>query len=257
MRVRSALLAAAVLPVALFTVAADVPENCTVVDAGADGAADDVIACEASAYLDCSAAAGGKVYTPLDSIPTSAAKPTASFTSGAGCGKQETAQATGTATTSIYDINTTGFLEGNLDTLSVELHSIYAGSLRAGGNVTLDVRVVVGGQSPVGFTESPSPTGGTIASPKRFLLDVPLVPSSTRVSESMTFTITDLYEMFPQLSKAGDGAGTFQTFDVTVGVVESDWGGAFVFGASEIPANVTINGGERGLVVSARDLVAR
>ena len=262
MRVRSALSALVLVPAALaFSVSpAEETPACDLLDDGGTAAdtADDVLACEASVYYDCSTAHGGKVHVP-SSLGTGVelvdAAPTESFTAGAGCGQQETAQATGSAPTSIYDLNATGFVEGNLDSLSVELHSIYAGSLRAGGEVTLDVRVVVGGESPVGFRETPATgTGTPIASPNSFQLEVPLVVSDTGLSESMTFTITDLYEAFPDRSVAGDGTGNYQTLDVTVGVEEDDWAGAFVWGATEVPANVTINGGERGLVVSALQL---
>lgn len=260
MRVRSALCALMLVPAAFAFSVAPAEDPCTLLDDGgtADDTTDDVLACEASLYYDCSTAHGGKVHVPSSlgtGVKLVADAPTESFTAGAGCGQQETAQATGSATTSIYDLNASGFVAGNLDTLSVELHSIYAGSLRAGGEVTLDVRVVVSGQSPVGNRETPATgTGTPIASPNSFRLEVPLVVSDTGLSESMTFTLTDLYEKFPELSQPGDGAGNFQTVDVTVGVVETDWAGVFVWGATEVPASVTINGGERGLVVSATDL---
>lgn len=261
MRVRSALLALTlVLPAAALSIAAELPETCsTIDDGGTPDVADDVIGCEATVYYDCSTAHAGKVHVP-SSLGTGVdlvdEAPTQSFTEGAGCGQQETAQATGSATTSIYDLNATGFLQGNVDTLTVELHSIYAGSLRAGGAVTLDVRVVVGGESPAGFRETEATgTGTPIASPESFQLDVPLVVSETGVSESMTFTITDLYAAFPELSEAGTGEGNYQTLDVTVGVVEADWAGAFVWGATEIPGSVSINrAGDLGATVSALDL---
>lgn len=260
MRVRSALCALVLVPAALaFSVAPAEDTSCALLDDGgtAEDTTDDVLGCEASVYYDCSTAHAGKVHVP-SSLGTGVklvdAAPDTSFTAGGGCGQQETAQARGTATTSIYDMNATGFIEGNVDSLSVELHSIYAGSLRAGGAATLDVRLVLSGESPVGSTSSPGPTGSPIESPKSFRLDVPLVVSSTGISESMTFTITDLYEAMPQLSEVGDGTENYQTLDVTVAVVETDWVGAFVWGATEVPANVTINGGERGLVVSALEL---
>lgn len=260
MRLKSAILALAMAPGALAFAVTPASTDCTTISTGADPVAtsDDVIACEASVWFECSSAHGGKVHVP-SSLGTGVKlvndAPKTSFTAGGGCGQQETAQATGTATTSIYDLNATGFIAGNVDTLSVELHSIYASSLRATGTVTLDVRVVVDDQSPVGFVTSPG-TGGTgdISSPESFRLEVPLQASSTRLSESMTFTITDLHRMFPQLSKAGNGSSNFHTLDVTVSVVELDWAGVFVWGATEIPANVTINGGARGLTVSAFDL---
>ncbi len=266
MRRLSALFAAALVPGALafaVTPAAHVPEGCGLIDdAGtADVVEDDVIGCEATVYYDCSTAHGGKVHVPSSlgtGVDLVAEAPTASFTEGAGCGQQETAQATGSATTSIYDLNATGFLAGNVDTLTVELHSIYAGSLRAGGEVTLDVRLVVSGESPAGFRETPATgTGDPIGSPESFQLEVPLVVSDTGLSESMTFTVTDLYAAFPELSGAGTGDETFQSLDVTVGVVESDWAGVFVWGATEVPANVTINStGDLGTTVSALDLGA-
>lgn len=260
MRTRSLLLILALVPLSLGGIAAHVPDGCTLLDDGGtpDDPTDDVVACPVTAYYSCDGALGGKVHVPSSlgtGVTLTDQEPTGSFTAGEGCGQQETAQATGSATTSIYDLNATGFVNGNVDSVTVELHSIYASSLRAGGTVTLDVRLVVSGQSPVGFRETPGTgTGDPIASPESFLLEVPLEASATGLSESLTFTVTDLYELFPSLSVPGDGADRFQSLDVTVGVVEADWAGAFVWGATEVPASVTLNGEARGLVVSATDL---
>lgn len=262
MRIRSVLLALTLaLPATAFGVATDVTESCsTLDDAGTpDVTEDDVIGCEATVYYDCSTAHGGKVHVPSSlgtGVDLVEEAPTQSFTEGAGCGQQETSQATGAATTSFYDLNATGFLAGNVDTLTVELHSIYAGSLRAGGEVTLDVRVLLSGESPAGFRETEATgTGTPIGSPESFQLEVPLVVSETGLSESMTFTVTDLYAAFPELATAGDGAENFQSLDVTVGVVEQDWAGVFVWGATEVPASVTINStGDLGTAVSALEL---
>lgn len=257
MRIRGALLALTLVPAALFSVAAN-EEACSLLDdAGTEDAADDVVACEASVYLSCKNAVNEKVYTPLDSVPLDFAAPTASVTDGAGCGKAEIAQANGTAPTSIYDINTTGFIAGNVDTLTVELHSIYAASQRAGGSVTLDVRVVVGGVSPVGFQESGGlPGGAPIGSPKSFTVSVDPEPSATGASEALVFTLTDIYKAFPELSEPGNGAENYQTLDITVSVENPAWVGTFVMGTTEVPSNVTINGPVRGTEVSAAFLKA-
>lgn len=259
MRMRGILLALTLVPAALFSVAAHVPEDCSLLDdAGNEDTTDDVIACPATVYLSCKDAVNEKVYTPLDSVPLEAAAPTGSVTAGDGCGKGEVAQARGSATTSIYDINTTGFVEGNVDSLTVELHSIYAASARASGSVTLDVRAVVGGVSPVGFTSTPGtgPGANPIESPASFSVSVDPEPSATGASEALVFTITDVYEAFPELSAAGVGDGRFQTLDITVSVQNTAWAGTFVMGTTEVPASVTINGPARGTEVSAAFLKA-
>lgn len=257
MRIRGALLALTLVPAALFSVAAS-EETCSVLDdLGTEDATDDVIACEASVYLSCKNAVNEKVYTPLDSVPLVDAAPTASVADGAGCGKTEIAQSRGTATTSIYDINTTGYVAGNVDTLTVELHSIYAASQRASGSVTLDVRAVVGGVSPVGFEEAGGlPGGAPIASPRSFTVSVDPEPSATGASEALVFTITDIYKAFPELSGPGDGSENYQTLDITVSVQNAAWVGTFVMGTVEVPSNVTINGPVRGTEVSAAFLKA-
>lgn len=250
MRVRSTLLVLAMVPSALFALAAQAPGDCRVVDdAGTQDAADDVAVCENTVWLSCDQAAEGKVYTPLDSVPLSPSAPTQSVADGAGCGKAEISQAEGTATTSIYDLNTAGFIEGNVDSITVELHSIYAARTRVSGKVPLSVRLVVGGVSPTG-SEVISGTTGDIESPKRFTVDVDPTPSATGASESLVFTLTDVYKAFPELSELGDGTGNYQTLDVTVSVEKLDWAGTFVMGTTEVPANITINGEPRGTIVS-------
>jgi hypothetical protein len=251
MRVRTTLLALAILPAALCSVAADVPDDCTIADEGAttDGA-DDVLACAATAYLSCEDAQGGKYHAQITEGPIGLTfdEPTESFTAGGGCGTQD--DPIGTYAVSpgnpFYDVTVEGFaMEGNLDTMIVELHDIYVGAERSTGTMNLQVRVELNSKSLFG-TETLTPTNGDpVQSPTIIDVPVKMVRSSTGASESMSFSIGGLQEMFPGV--AGVGTGAYQSVRVTFTVPAGAH--ALVWGATEVPASISFNQGLAGTVL--------
>lgn len=250
MRVRSLLLALSLLPGAALAVAATTPEGCVVAAEGDVATSDDdVLACEAAAYLaGCDQAVGGKVWSQLVSgtVPTALTAPDTSFTAGAGCGTyEEPLFVGGQPGNPFYDLTIEGFVEGNLDTLYVELHDIYVGPQRAGGDVTLDVRVEVDGTSLFGTSELELINGDIAQTPS--IISVPITPevSSTGVSEALRFSVAGLQDMFPGV--AGDGAGTFHSVRVTVSVPPG--GHVIVWDATEIPSGFYVNQGTAGTVL--------
>jgi len=105
------------------------------------------------------------------------APPSQSVTEGAGCGTVDTPfmqQAPG----NIYDATWTGWFEGNLDSLTVELHNIYVGPARATGKLNAAVRLFVDG----------TPVFGELGEEVTF----DAVRSSTGLSEMITFSIDNI-----------------------------------------------------------------
>ena len=212
----------------------------------------DVLACPTAAYLaGCEEAVGGKVYNQLVSgpAPLSLEAPTDSFTAGAGCGTHEEPAFQGIEPGNpFYDFTFEGFFTGNLDELTVELHDIYVAEQRAGGDITLSVRVEVDGESLFGTEELTNVGGDQTATTPR-VIEVPITPevSETGISEALRFSVGDLYEQHGITGVAGDGAESFHTVRVTVSVPVGAH--ALVWGASEIPSGVYVNQGLAGTVL--------
>lgn len=249
MKIRAALIGLAMLPVAAFVTAAG-PETGT------------------TYYLSCDGTIEGKVKDPLNPVRMTPTAPSGSFTAGDGCGMAEAGDVTGSSPESIYDLAVNDRVTTTIDSLTVELHSIYAAQQRAElQDVRLSVRLTIDGKSPAGNGVN-SGTTGDIASPVAFEIDVTPVKSSTGLSEKMEFTITDLGAMFPELN---DDPRNRHMVGLTVDWVGEDlarawtpaasatarnhaYAGAWVWGATEVPASLTFNGAARGTIVSAFDL---
>lgn len=246
MRRTTALSLAATLPLAGLALAMGPADACT--DLG-----DGVLACTSTGWLSCDGAVEGKVKDPLTAVGFDRTAPTGSFTEGEGCGMAEYTSLTGTAPHSLYDLGVEGRMTGNVDSVTVELHSIHASRERVSGPARLGVRLSIDGKSPSGVVTNPGTTTD-ITSPVEFEVLVDPEPSATGLSERLAFTITDLGAMFPELNEVGDGSGNRQNVVLTINWINTAYAGAWVWGASEVPANVTFNGGEVGTVVSASDL---
>lgn len=284
MRIRSALLALTIVPAAFFAVAADLPENCTTHDdAGTvDDHSDDIVTCTETQYLSCEATVdpAGKVHNFVDvpTIPLTADEPTASFTEGAGCGYPEESFGGATVQNTPFAMDFGDFFMTNVNSVTVELHdlgpwenAIYAAD---GNEVELGVRLSINQLSPLGYEENEAVDGSISRSP--LTLDVPITVelSETGLSSTYVFTVTNILEDLPELAKqyGEDGSGIFSNVLVTIDfprpvcqdIPESPVTnpGAFcapsdnvvpVWGASEVPASVIVNGPEVGTIVDARD----
>lgn len=274
MRLRSVLLALTlVLPAAAFSVAAELPEACTTHDDGGtvDDQSDDVVTCTETQYLTCEHTMdpAGKVHNFVDftTIPLTVDEPTTSFTEGAGCGYPEDPIFSSTVQDTLFAMDFGDFFTTNVDTLTVELHdlgphenAVYAAN---GNEVELDVRISIDQLSPLGYEENESATGAISKSP--FTLSIPIAVelSDTGLSSKYVFTITNILEDLPELAKefGEDGSEIFSSILVTVefprvdhplGALPSD-NVVPVWGASEVPASITVNGPEVGTVIDARD----
>lgn len=263
-RARAMLLSAALVPAAVAGLAfAPAPaaesEDCSSLEtvevtdeATGEVTQQDVLACPTAAYIaGCEDAVAGKVYNQVVSgpAPLSLEAPTESFTAGAGCGTHEEPlfQAIQPGNP-FYDFTFEGFFSGNLDELTVELHDIYVAEQRAGGDITLAVRVEVDGESLFGTEELTNVGGDQTATTPR-VIDVPITPevSETGVSEALRFSVGDLYEQHDIQGEVGDGAEAFHTVRVTISVPRGAH--ALVWGASEIPSGIYVNQGLAGTVL--------
>lgn len=213
---------------------------------------EDVLACPSAGYLaGCEGAVGGKVYHQLTQgpVPLSLDAPTESFTAGAGCGTYEEPLFQGIEPGNpFYDFTIDGFVTGNMDELTVELHDIYVAQQRAGGEITLKVRVEVDGKSLFG-TEELTNVGGDVTATTPRVIEVPITPevSDTGISEALRFSVGDLYDLHDITGQVGDGATAYHTVRVTISVPPGVH--ALVWGASEIPSGILVNQGLAGTVV--------
>lgn len=256
MRVRASLALLTLLPLSVLTVAAShVPDGCTVLDDGGttDEDADDVLACEATGYLGgCEEFAGGKVYNAVahgGAVPLVDDEPAESFTSGAGCGVVEDPVVRNTVQEGIYSFDIKGFLAANPDTLTVEMHDISASTMRASRTTTMDVRLTIEGEFPLGFEETTNVAGDPFHSPKTIQVPLTAVASESGVSDSLVFTVTNLASVLPpEMYEAG--TGDEWTVLVTIDPPR-DGAHAFVWGASEVPSHVAFNAPVRGTVIDA------
>lgn len=271
MRIRSALLVLTMLPVAAFSLAAHVPDGCTNLDdrGTADDGSDDAIVCTETHYLSCEATVdpAGKVHDffNVPTIPLTTDAPEASFTEGAGCGYPEDPLFLGTRQDTPFSMDFGGFVTSNIDTLTVELHdlgphenAIYAAN---GSTVELNVRLSIDGESPLGTEENESVDGTPSSSPATIAIPIEAELSDTGLSSKYVFTVTNIGADLPQLltNFGADGSGIFHDVQVTVEFpagpagVPSD-NVAPVWGATEVPASITINGEAAGTVLDATEL---
>lgn len=158
--------------------------------------------------------------------------PTASVSGGAGCGQLDPAFLIATVEdTAVADGAWSGTFTGNLSSLTVELHSIYAGTARAGTKFGIIPRLYVDGQ-PLTFDKAN--------------LDVTPVRSSTGASEKITFSLTGL-KLTEDLNKDGipdPGSGTKQrkiTLQVANRYIDGNAVGAWVWDTTEVPSGIVFN----------------
>ncbi|MFP5309277.1 MAG: hypothetical protein ACLGIR_06825 [Actinomycetes bacterium] len=256
MRLRTLATTLLLVPAAALSTAAHVPDGCASDDRGTVDTSDDIFFCPTTAYLGgCAEAEAGKVYDPVTrgSVPLTLEKPTASFTTGAGCGTPEVPLFGGVVQETPYDFNVAGFVDEEINprSMTVTLHDIYAGrSRQSSAAMNLSVRITVDGVSPTGTETLTNVSGDPFESPKAVTIPVVPTKSATGVSESLTFTIAGLDEVVPEgFFAAGRGAG--RQIILTIGLNGLGEVHTLVWGASEIDSNISFNVPEKGPVYDA------
>jgi hypothetical protein len=168
-------------------------------------------------------------YATASTLPSwNTTKPTASVTSGAGCGWADTsALRSPQAGNSPHDGAWMGTFTGNLKSLTVEVHSISAGPGRAGGPQTFNATLFVDGVSMFGLAAD--------GRANRAAVTVTPVVSSSQASSSYTFTIDRL----PFATEDGDGTKTREIILNLAASSEPLMG--WVYDTSEVPSGITFN----------------
>lgn len=184
----------------------------------------------------------------------------ASVTTGAGCGKPDDMFFSGTTQETQYTYALKGNVKGNLDELTVTLHTADVGVARAPGAVhELAVRATVGGRSLFGVTELINVLGDPFVSPAERLVKVtPVATGSTGQVRSLTFTITGIdFLTEADLARKSGHEIIIDIRDGTPnGVRGSSNSHAWLWGAAEAPSGVVFTPTEPAaavLVADARD----
>jgi hypothetical protein len=161
-------------------------------------------------------------YATWDTTP-----PDESVADGAGCGSVDSVF-TNTQQHNPYDSTWVGDFDGNLDTLTVEVHNIYLGPARVTEEFEVAVRLYVDGLNLFGELGDQ--------------LVVPAVRSSTGLSEMIRFTITDIGLVEERDDRLHHIAlvlhgGTPHHREPTITDTLSGW----VWGTTEVPSGITFN----------------
>jgi hypothetical protein len=157
----------------------------------------------------------GNIDTPASWNTTA---PTQSVTAGAGCGQADNSQRNTTGNVvNVAGLRVAGTFTGVLRDLTVRVDNIYAGAARSGTPETVLVSLTVDG---VKLLDGKAVT-------------VPGVQSSTKLSDSLTFSVTDL----GLTSRADDVA-----HQVSLNVKsQSEPLDVFVYDTTEVPAGIEFN----------------
>lgn len=147
--------------------------------------------------------------------------PAISYTAGGGCGYLDPGPIIGTRSNTPYDASFGGTYGGQIEDMTVELHNLVLGQARLSQDTPLKVRLLVDGDELLDQTTPPQ-------------INVAPEMSSSGLSEKLVFSITNI--KLPALQP-----GDERTIVLDVGSPYLDAHNAFVWGATEIPANVAIN----------------
>lgn len=164
----------------------------------------------------------------------STAKP-ASVTTGAGCGKLDDGVFSGAVFRTPFQLGFGGTYTGNLDAVTVTLHSVNATPGRAtNAPAPLDLRMTVDGISMFGTGTATSASGAVNTLPAtRRVVVTPKGAGSTGQVTQYQFTVTGL----DLLLEKDTGEHTIE-FDIAApGLLAQSW----LWGAAEAPTGVTVS----------------
>ena len=92
-------------------------------------------------------------------------KPAGSITGGEGCGQADEGFLGGIRPQTPYEFTAVGYYEGNLDALSFDMYNIFVGQRRQAGASTVDVSVLVDGNSLFGLASTTNAAGTITTEP--------------------------------------------------------------------------------------------
>lgn len=197
-----------------------------------------------TAYLQCDGTTkeyvvNGFVDDETASTPTWGPEEPASVTTGAGCGKADEAFFSGTRPRTPYQLTIAGPISGNVDSVTITLHTADAGQSRLdGAPLSFDVRAVLDGQSLFGVTSNTSTTGEVVNSPADVTVTTtPVGTGATGGVRAVSFTITNL-----GLLLEGDTGEHELLVDIADSGADLALDNhAWVWGAAEAPSSVVAN----------------
>lgn len=209
--------------------------------------------CTVVTTLKCSpGTAAGKVHAAaVHQEPRFDTNPLVSFTTGAGCGGSDSDAGLlyGTTQATPYDFTFAGSIDGNLDTLTIEMHVANAGTERVEATRhQVELRVSIDGKSPFGTETVTGATGQQFETPRIVEVPITLVPSATGATSSFKISIRGLADKVGLAPAAGYGGGEEREVLVTLGnIVNADMlalptgSYTYLWGASEIASGITFN----------------
>ena len=126
-------------------------------------------------------------------------KPTGSITGGEGCGQVDEGVFGGIRPQTPFEFSAVGYYTGNLDKLTFKMHNIYASRNRqSGGPSTVNVRVLVDGESLFGLASTTNAAGdvSTEPAPKKMTIK-PVGTGATGAAALYDGTITGINLLLP------------------------------------------------------------
>lgn len=249
MRIRTWMAAAAVLPVAALSVAA-APAGGT--DCRTSDINPEAEVCRTRTYLQCDTTVpfyhnylveGRMAEFTLD-------EPAGSFSSGSGCGEYDEPFLGATVQDTPWEWDFGGWVEGNIDAMTFELHNLGFTEERAGGDITLDVRLTVDGASPFGGESNESAAGDVMQSPRTVEVTVTPQASENGVTNVYRFTVTGIGEFLDTLEPGLDNTERRVVVTIAGPMGFNPW----VWGASDAATGIVFNpieGDDLGTVIEA------
>lgn len=190
MRIRTWMAAAAALPIAAMSIAA-APAGGT--DCHTSDTNPEAEVCRTRTWLQCETTVPFYNNWLLDGTAQfTIDDPGGSFANGDGCGEYDEPAFRNTTQDGIYSWDMAGWVEGNLDAMTVELHNLGFTDERAGGDITLSVRVAIDGASPMGSETVENVSGDPFQTPRFFDVTVTPQASENGVTNVYRFTIDGL-----------------------------------------------------------------
>jgi hypothetical protein len=175
-------------------------------------------------------------------------EPTASVADGEGCANASPNAVRGVRPQTPFDANFVGTFRGNLDEITVSMHNIYVGTARAGGDITLRMRMTVNGQSLFGTESVTNAAGDEFQEPAvREIVVTPQPTGATGAAELLEFTVTDIGLLSEDYSTRRNRIEiVFETAN-TNSTRQNLW----VWGNTEAPSSITFNPEEHAAVTTS------
>ena len=170
-------------------------------------------------------------------------EPTGSITGGEGCGQVDEGFLGGIRPQTPYEFSAVGYYTGNLDSLTFSMHNIFVGQRRHTGASTVDVRVLVDGESLFGVASTTNAAGTVSTEPaeKRIQL-TPQGTGATGAAALYQATVTGI-----DMLAEGDNIEHEVVFNITTTEPMNIW----AWGNTEAPSGLTFNPAEPSAVAVA------